>query len=226
MNMWMVRLTNKFENSNIQTRVMVLVLMVVCFYIFWNAIVNATLVSLTINLDAKKRALKQEVNDIESQVKNASDLIKSNPGLELTKQIEDAKKRSVLLDVAIQGKTEKMVSPRDMGKIVGYVIQKTENLTLKDMKSLPIETLVESDTSRKETDKKNPIKTNSNIFKHGLSINLSGGYFETLSFLKELERHRINMVWDEISYEVKKYPIADIQILMHTLSLSEGWIGV
>jgi MSHA biogenesis protein MshJ len=221
MNMMVVKLSKKFERLSIQVRLMVTVLCVVSFYLFWNSVVDQMLVKSRDDSILKTKSLKEKAEEITKKISEASEVVKSNPNLELSKRVEDAKKASVLLDQAIHDKTIKMVSPQDMNRILEYMVQQAEGLTLVKMDSLPVKALLQ-----KTKNNENPEKTNMNIFEHGLSMELLGGYFETLDFLKELEKRRLNVVWDEISYEVQKYPVASVKILMHTLSLDEGWIGV
>jgi hypothetical protein len=35
-----------------------------------------------------------------------------------------------------------------------------------------------------------------------------------------------NFVWDGINYQVKDYPIAEITLRVHTLSLEKSWLDV
>jgi len=65
-----------------------------------------------------------------------------------------------------------------------------------------------------------------NIFQHFISMEIAGGYFDVLAFMKDIESRKLNIMWDEINYEVQTYPVANVKIIIHTLSLDEGLLGV
>ena len=64
------------------------------------------------------------------------------------------------------------------------------------------------------------------VFRHAFEIAFSGGYLATLRYLKALEALPWKFVWDSVDYEVVAYPQSTVRLRLHTLSLSEDWIGV
>ena len=64
------------------------------------------------------------------------------------------------------------------------------------------------------------------MYRHGLQLELEGSYLATLAYLKALQALPWEFYWDEVRLQVDKYPTAKITIVVHTLSLTEGWIGV
>mgnify|MGYP002062939409 FL=1 len=64
------------------------------------------------------------------------------------------------------------------------------------------------------------------LHRHGFEVTFSGGYLPTLRYLQALERLPWRFYWDSVSYEVIDYPRSIVRMQLHTLSLSEDWIGV
>lgn len=64
------------------------------------------------------------------------------------------------------------------------------------------------------------------IYQHGLELHFSGTYADTLAYLTALEAMQWNFVWDSVDYRVKDYPIAEITLRVHTLSLEKNWLDV
>ena len=64
------------------------------------------------------------------------------------------------------------------------------------------------------------------LHSHGFALEFSGGYLATLNYLQALERLPWRFFWDSVSYEVEDYPRSLVRLRLHTLSLSEDWIGV
>ena len=216
-----LQLSKKFERLNIQSRILVTAAVFCSFYFLWGLVIEQTLTQLKVSLSAKKNSLRNALDEIDKNIDQTSDIVKSNPSLELTKRIQDNKKESILLDNAIREKTAKMVSPKDMNTVLGYIVQENEGLKLIKMDSSPVKKL--EDKNKNPADDKN---SGMNIFQHFVSMEIAGGYFDVLTFMKDIESRKLNIMWDEIDYEVQTYPIANVKIIIHTLNLDEGLLGV
>ena len=245
MNGLTLKLSKKFEFLLFHQKIMVCAALLVGLYFFWNVLINQSVTVFRGGFVEKSRVLKGEIEEMKHKISAATDSVKNNPQQGLSQQMIDAKKTSEELDKKIHEKTVSMVSPKDMNAILAQVIQKSEGLSVLKIQSLEKKLLVHikksdgvksddaknGDTKRKPpSNDKSPeesvLNNNLSVFEHGISLEMSGGYFETLNFLKELEKHHLSVVWDAIDYEVVKYPKASIKIVMHTLSLDEDFIGV
>lgn len=235
-----LKLSRKFEFLLFYQKIMVCAALLVGLYFFWNVLINQSLTAFRGGFVERSRVLQGEIEEMKHKINAAADTVKNNPQQGLSQQMIDAKKTSEELDKKIHDKTVSMVSPKDMNNILAQVIKKSEDLSVLRIQSLEKKLLVQikksdgaqSDGAKNEPPKneKSPdnavSKNNLSVFEHGISLEMSGGYFETLNFLKELEKHHLSVVWDAIDYEVIKYPKASIKIVMHTLSLDEDFIGV
>lgn len=70
------------------------------------------------------------------------------------------------------------------------------------------------------------VKPQQLLYQHGLVLHFSGTYADTLAYLTALEALPWNFVWDGINYQVKDYPLAEITLRVHTLSLEKSWLDV
>ncbi len=240
-----LKLSRKFEFLLFHQKIMVCVALLVGLYVFWNVLINESLTAFRGGFVEKSRVLKDEITEMKAKINTASDTVKNNPQQGLSQQMIDAKKTGDELDKKIHDRTVSMVSPKDMNNILAQVIQKSEGLLVLKIQSMEKKLLVQikksdgaqSDNAKNDGTKSTPLKddkapanavskNNLSVFEHGISLEMSGGYFDTLHFLKELEKHHLSVVWDAIDYEVVKYPKASIKIMMHTLGLDEDFIGV
>ena len=46
-----------------------------------------------------------------------------------------------------------------------------------------------------------------------------------LAYLRQLEQLPRSMVWEDVAIETVRYPETIVRLQVHTLSLTEGWIG-
>lgn len=64
------------------------------------------------------------------------------------------------------------------------------------------------------------------LFRHSMSVELSGGYFEIIKYLQALEASGWAFNWRSLDYAVVRYPKARVRIEIETLSSERSWIGV
>ncbi len=64
------------------------------------------------------------------------------------------------------------------------------------------------------------------LYRHGLVIEMEGGYFSALRYLRALEGLPWQLSWSSLDYSVKNYPVAYITLTIYTLGLTEGAVGV
>lgn len=64
------------------------------------------------------------------------------------------------------------------------------------------------------------------VYRHGLELEFVGDYRSTVKFLEAVEQMPWRFFWDELDYQVERYPTARVRLRIHTLSGREAWIGV
>lgn len=121
------------------------------------------------------------------------------------------KQLSTRIATTVQG----LIEPRQMAEVLEDVLTRNTDLRLIKAESLPALPLTLQQQAGKGT-----------IYRHGLRLELEGSYLGALDYLRALQQMPRSFYWDEIEIVMDKYPRARIIITVHTLSLSEGWIGV
>ncbi|WP_372871528.1 MSHA biogenesis protein MshJ [Shewanella sp.] len=69
-------------------------------------------------------------------------------------------------------------------------------------------------------------QTTLNLYSHGMSLTLEGDFFAVLRFVQTVESMEQQLYWKRLDYQVKAYPRAEVQLLLHTLSINEDFIRV
>ncbi len=109
---------------------------------------------------------------------------------------------------------KKFVPAHLMAKVLQDLLQYNKGLKLLKLETIPVTTL--SVTGQQQ----------SWVYLHGLSITLSGNFFNTLDYLKSMESLPWRINWEAIEYKVKKYPLAETRLRVYTLSFEENWLGL
>ena len=71
-----------------------------------------------------------------------------------------------------------------------------------------------------------PAVSKTQLYQHGLKLELEGSYLDAYDYLHELERLPWGIRWDRISFEVTEHPVGRLVLQLHTVSQGPEWIGV
>lgn len=134
---------------------------------------------------------------------------------QLVKLDEQLQQSSEQISEMIKG----LIEPKQMAQIIESVLKQQHGLEFVHLENLGSESLLEVKDDKGGTDAQG-------IFKHTMRIELQGSYTQTINYLRALETLPWQFRWDEVKITMQNYPRAEIVITVHTISLTEGWIGV
>ncbi len=134
------------------------------------------------------------------------------------------------LDLALSELSHGLVSAEQLPQILQDVLVSTTQLKLIRVKTLPVEELPLQRTSEQSSVTGAPetseTENSTGVYKHSVTLKVSGTYFELTEFLQTLEGLEWRFYWDRLDYTVTDYPRAEIEIRVYTLSAEEGLLGV
>ena len=178
-------------------------------------------------LSNKKSAIAADTLSQSERLVTLSEVLAHDPNAELRKQREALDAKLFTLKQKIETRLSHLIAPEKMADVMRTVLSDYKGLSLVSAKNLPVEPLkIHADENSKGLDLSNSAgQSEAVIFAHGFEMELSGNYFQTLSFLQHLEKMS-GFYWQALDYEVEDYPNATITLQLNTLSLEEDWIGV
>jgi len=134
--------------------------------------------------------------------------------------------REALLRQIDEG-TAALITPEKMKAVLQSLLQAQQGLSLTGMQSFsePVR-LAEASaaTSTGATEKELPTV----LYRHGLVLQLEGGYFDLLQYLQAVHASGWKLNWDSLDYRVGEAGPgrAKISLKLFTLSRKAGWVGV
>ena len=123
------------------------------------------------------------------------------------------------IETQMGAKIADLIPPREIVSVLEELLAEDQSLKLISLRSRP-PARIGSDQDLNGADPK------LGLYRHGLRIEIEGGFHATLNYLKRLENSEWNLLWDRFEFRVDQYPKATITIDLHTLSDREEWIGV
>jgi MSHA biogenesis protein MshJ len=163
-------------------------------------------------------------------VSNNVDIVKAqlslDPDMETRNQISGVNEQIVILEKLFANELEQLVPPYAMPLVLEQLLAKAKKLRLMSMSSIPPSNIFNDDEN--DINPQNIIENaiGPELFKHGLKIRFEGSFFDTRDFLISAEQMGWKLHWREILFEVNKYPQAQVDIELFTLSRSEAYINV
>lgn len=172
----------------------------------------------------KRRKVLGEIQRVNTEISQlrADGLIvrrqaKVDPDLESRQQIAQFQELIADFDRKLEDKLVDLLSPREMPGLLQNILKQQNGLRLIAMENLPPTPLL----LQGEGERAVP-----GLYRHALSMEMEGSYLKLLVYLEKLEKMPQRVFWDILTIDSKKYPISRIRLQIHTLSLTEDWIGV
>lgn len=178
--------------------------------------------------------LSREVAELRGQVEGLREQVKIDPNAEARRQLEAMRAEIAETDAELENNLVQLVSPEDMARLLQDLIKANPGLKLLRMESQAAVPAWEFLSDSEQPPGEKPRSTGDGeqptpvpaLYKHGLSIELSGDYLSTLRYLEAVEALPWRVFWDRLELRTEEYPRTRILLRVYTLSLQEGWIGV
>ena len=167
-----------------------------------------------------------------SSIKLLEDGLSKDPNSELNKQISQYKERLKKVDVNLLQLTSDLINPIQMRHALLQLLKTQKGISLQSFQVIPAQaiTLASSKTIVK-TKGNTTAETAANqeklvLYRHSIKIKLSGSYFQLRDYLTQLESLSWKFFWKEFNYQLKEYPVSELEIEMYSLSTKREFIGV
>jgi MSHA biogenesis protein MshJ len=214
----------KIDGLNQRERILLLVTAVVVMVM----LLQVLLIDPVLD-ERKKLTLKnQQLSSNLKQQKNEKTILKAqlNAGINRAKINQREKLQSELeqLNKTIDDSLIAMIAPRLMPEVLEQMLSETKGLKLLSLENKPVIALVEQQISKNGQLQNGADKKA--LYNHSFVLKLSGNYMNAIQYFEKLSQLPWNFHWDDMHYKVDQYPNATITLEVHTVSMSEEWIGV
>lgn len=169
-------------------------------------------------LQRQVNQLREETRMLEIQVQGLVSGGENDPEAVKRKKFASLQENLKTMDETLSRVTAGLVSPREMTKLVEQMLLKNRGLEVIKVESLPSTPLLEGAAEGGPD--------GSMVYKHGMRIELKGGYLDILRYLRSLEGLEWKVFWGQITLQTEKYPVSKVNLLIYTLSTHKGWIGL
>lgn len=180
--------------------------------------------ALTPYMDQRKQNREQvtqfntEMADLEAKITGITQKLKNDPNVLLKERIAQREQATEAIMMDIGASTENLIAPGKMSQVLGYLLSRQSGMNVKSVKNFPAEPVSFQGENSK--------KPNVLMYRHRLTLELEGSYFQVAGYLKMIEGMKEKLYWDDMRFIVKEYPTGTLTLDVHTLSMSKELIGV
>jgi MSHA biogenesis protein MshJ len=223
------QLSARFSALMVRERVLVLVAVVACTALVYDALAIQP-------LEARKKRLALQLAEARQNIKAADSLMSGqaavvDPDAVKRSYREALRKQLAAIDQSMQGLQRGLVPPERMAKLMEEMLTRSSGLRLVSMRTLPAQRFESPGAASpaKAAEKgpkpatRDPERT---IYQHSVEITLQGSYAELHDYLSQLEKLPWQMFWGRIDVNSEQYPRLRVTLTVQTLSLNKAWLIV
>lgn len=174
---------------------------------------------------------QQQLDQLKTANAEIAAKLAEDPDAELRRNLEAINERLAKQNEQLEKLTVDLIPPDEMANVLRKVLGERGNLQLLALRNEPAELAF---TPKDEAEATNTVTTDAEenterehvaIYRHGLTLELKGRYFDIVDYLQALENLQWHFYWEKLDYKVDKYPDAVVTLKVYTLSNRESWIG-
>ena len=208
----------RIDAMSIRERALIFITVLVALYFL---AVNVLFGPLNAQKDRLQKQLdlkRQETQALEAQIQAMVATGGEGPEAVKRKKLEALRENLKTMDAGLVHVTAGLVPPKEMARLIEQMLLKNHGLQVMKVESIPATPLLEGGASGGAT--------GAMVYKHGMNIEIKGGYLDILRYLKSLEALPWKVFWGQMTLKTETYPDSRVSLLIYTLSTHEAWIGL
>lgn len=215
------RLRSWLQSLTQQQRMLFLVVFMGAVYFVWSSIWEDYYLS-------NKSVIDTQVKDLNEKVQTIAVTRQKIKNLEKDPRTMETKKKLIEVRQQIQAISRQLVTSKQMLDQLKGVFATSPDIQFSRVQNVGVVPF-SLESAGQEPDKKNTSTeakkvAGSPFYQHNFLLTFEASYFATQRYLEQLQKLPGQLYFDNINYEVTKYPVAMVILKVHTISPDEGLI--
>ncbi len=201
------------------------IMLMLCDQLFWQPLSHSRTMQKQTLATSQQQLDQLKIANTEIAAKLAED-----PDAGLRRNLETIDKALEQQNEKLAQLTVDLIPPEEMANVLRAALDERGNLQLLALRNEAAELAftpgenADPDPENANADA-NDESASVAIYRHGLTLELKGRYFDIVRYLQALENLQWHFYWEKLDYKVDKYPDAIVTLRVYTLSNRESWIG-
>lgn len=178
-------------------------------------------------LEAEQQIALESISRAEAERAVLTGLAQRDPFASLRRELIELQQTAESVDKKLQALSAGLVAATDLPLVLKTVLESRPQVQLLSLQALPVEELalpsaeaqtpVAQASVQESAADKPPV-----LYRHGVQVVLRSGFAATLDYLAALEQGSWQFYWEQLDYQVKNYPLAEVTLHVYTLSATRG----
>jgi MSHA biogenesis protein MshJ len=229
-------LCERFDGLAVRERLLLLGSVVAGFYLLWDT-------TLLLPIQNNKKQIQSDLIDVQNKIDQISTekkifdkVLSQDPDAALRREQLRMQGRLSQLDGQLNELSLYLISVDKLPEVIRNISESASGITLLGLQALPPEPIaLNSDNAFAlkslgvaaksfMSDQSSTSQSSDAVHRHAIRLKIEGQFFEVADFLKSLESLKWRFYWEGMDYRVIKFPVAQVNIELYTLSTQEaGW---
>ncbi len=176
---------------------------------------------MQLQLQQQNRSGLQQIVGLQQQINEVQQALSVNPDQVLQQNIDQMLGDEQLLLSQIRGVTGRYISGEQMVQLLQDVLSQQQNIRLIALENLPAKAVLLPGAGNDQAAGDKPL-----LFRHGTRLTFAGPYGGLQQLLQRLEQLPWQLHWRTLDYQVKDYPIAELQLELETVSEYDSYLKI
>ncbi len=223
----------KVDGMTLRERLLLLAVAAVVLHMGWSLLFWQPLLAQEKRLKNQLASVHEENQQVEQKLVELGQKLGINYNADTELKLDDLMREMAALEARSSDLAALLVAPEQMAQLLEQLLLDKDGLRLVRLENsvagaTAMVTVEERSSLEQQGDSSEEAlpAVSSGVYRHGFMLELEGEFFSILGYLQDLEALPQRFFWDAVEYDVDEYPRARVRIRLHTLSLSEGWVGV
>jgi MSHA biogenesis protein MshJ len=213
---YLVSATGKFDRLSLRERLFITAALLIVLA----GCLNVLLIS---PIDARRKALLQEVTTIGSQIaltdSGVEAAVSADPTHGAAGRLQALQKQLQEIDNQLLAQSAGMVSPDHMAEAIQDVLHLQRGVVLISLRNLPPTRLPAEKPAENAGEDRRP-------YVHSVELVVEGRYLDVLDYVQALEKLSWHFYWRHLEITATHYPINRVRLELATLSPDGDWMGL
>lgn len=206
-------LAERIDALTLRERGIMFVTVLAALYFVSSALIFTPLRVQSQRLEGQLKIQRDQLAALNTQIQKTVDAATRDPDADNAARLKELSEKLGIVDPRLAQATQGLVSPRDMARLVEQVLTRNRALQVIRVESLPPAPIDGQSGS-------------SGLYKHGMRIEVRGRYLDLVNYMRALETLPWKVLWERATLATEDYPNSRLTLVIYTLSLREGWIGI
>lgn len=241
MSQWLTY-SEKFNNTTPREQYLIIASgLVAVIFVLYSLFLDEPIQNLE-TYNAQTLKAQQDIESKKNSIQVLQQALSEDPNIALKRELSQYQAKLGDVDAKLLELTSDLIDPIQMRFALIKLLKLQQGVKLLSFEVLPASPVTEDKAEPVNNELVKNVETASTealkasdeqaqpkqlrLYRHGIKIKLQGQYFELKDYLTQLESLSWRFFWQEFDYQLKAYPVSELEIEIYSLSTSQEFIGV